>query len=219
MAKKSNFKVVLKVIKKKVKLRYLLLLIVLLASNTFAWFIYNTQVDNKIDVHVRAWRIVLTKEDSQISDYVTFNVQNVYPGMTDYTDSLKVYNQGEVGATLRYTIMSANILGTEYISKEGRAEKGENAVDTDLSSGELEQKLASDFPFKISFKMGKDSLAVEEDETTYTLTVTWAYESGDDAMDTYYGNLAYDYIHNNPNTSCITLKVKIDIAQENTSGN
>ena len=35
----------------------------------------------------------------------------------------------------------------------------------------------------------------------------------------YYGNLAYDYIHNNPNTSCITLKVKIDIAQENTSGN
>ena len=219
MAKKSNFKVVLKVIKKKVKLRYLLLLIVLLVSNTFAWFIYNTQVDNKIDVHVRAWRIVLTKEDSQISDYVTFNVQNVYPGMTDYTDSLKVYNQGEIGATLRYTIMSANILGTEYISKEGRAEKGENAVDTDLSSGELEQKLASDYPFKISFKMGKDSLVAEEDETTYTLTVTWAYESGDDAMDTYYGNLAYDYIHNNPNTSCITLKVKIDIAQENTSGN
>ena len=219
MAKKSNFKVVLKVIKKKVKLRYLLLLIVLLVSNTFAWFIYNTQVDNKIDVHVRAWRIVLTKEDSQISDYVTFNVQNVYPGMTDYTDSLKVYNQGEVGATLRYTIMSANILGTEYISKEGRAEKGENAVDTDLSSSDLEQKLASDYPFKISFKMGKDILAAEEDETTYTLTVTWAYESGDDAMDTYYGNLAYDYIHNNPNTSCITLKVKIDIAQENTSGN
>ena len=219
MAKKRNFKVVLKVIKKKVKLRYLLLLIVLLVSNTFAWFIYNTQVDNKIDVHVRAWRIVLTKEDSQISDYVTFNVQNVYPGMTDYTDSLKVYNQGEVGATLRYTIMSANILGTEYISKEGRAEKGENAVDTDLSSSDLEQKLASDYPFKISFKMGKDSLAAEEDETTYTLTVTWAYESGDDAMDTYYGNLAYDYIHNNPNTSCITLKVKIDIAQENTSGN
>ena len=137
MAKKSNFKVVLKVIKKKVKLRYLLLLIVLLVSNTFAWFIYNTQVDNKIDVHVRAWRIVLTKEDSQISDYVTFNVQNVYPGMTDYTDSLKVYNQGEIGATLRYTIMSANILGTEYISKEGRAEKGENAVDTDLSSSDL----------------------------------------------------------------------------------
>ena len=83
MAKKSNFKVVLKVIKKKVKLRYLLLLIVLLVSNTFAWFIYNNQVDNRIDVHVRAWRIVLTKEDSQISDYVTFNVQNVYPGMTD----------------------------------------------------------------------------------------------------------------------------------------
>lgn len=219
MAKKSNFKVVLKVIKKKVKLRYLLLLIVLLVSNTFAWFIYNNQVDNRIDVHVRAWRIVLTKEDSQISDYVTFNVQNVYPGMTDYTDNLKVYNQGEVGATIRYTIMSANILGTEYISKEGRAEKGETALATDLSSSDLEQKLANDFPFKISFKMGKDSLSAETDETTYTLTVTWAYESGDDAMDTYYGNLAYDYIHNNPNTSCITLKVKIDIAQENTSGN
>lgn len=217
MAKKNNRKLILKVIKEKVKLRYLLLLIVLLVSNTFAWFIYNTQVDNRIDVHVRAWRIVLTKEDSQISDYVTFNVQNVYPGMTDYTDNLKVYNQGEVNATLRYTIMSANILGTEYISKEGRLELKEDAVDTDLSSAELEQKLANDFPFKITFKMGKDSLAAEEDETTYTLTVTWAYESGDDEMDTYYGNLAYEYIHNNPNTSCITLKVKIDIAQENTS--
>lgn len=217
MAKKNNRKLILKVIKEKVKLRYLLLLIVLLVSNTFAWFIYNTQVDNRIDVHVRAWRIVLTKEDSQISDYVTFNVQNVYPGMTDYTDNLKVYNQGEVNATLRYTIMSANILGTEYISEEGRLELKEDAVDTDLSSAELEQKLANDFPFKITFKMGKDSLAAEEDETTYTLTVTWAYESGDDEMDTYYGNLAYEYIHNNPNTSCITLKVKIDIAQENTS--
>ena len=35
-----------------------LFILLLVVGNTFAWFIYTTKVDNKIDVHVRAWNVL-----------------------------------------------------------------------------------------------------------------------------------------------------------------
>ncbi len=48
-----------KVIKvlKKIKLRNLLILIVLLAFNTYAWFVYTTKVSTGLNAHVSAWDV------------------------------------------------------------------------------------------------------------------------------------------------------------------
>ena len=50
---------------------------------------------------------------------------------------------------------------------------------------------------------------------TYTVRVSWAYESGDDEEDTYWGVAAYDYRQSHPNTACITLRIKLYISQAN----
>lgn len=213
MEKKNKAKYIFKAIKKKVKLSYLLLLIALLVGNTYAWFIYYTQVQNSIDVHVRAWNIVLNQSDSPIYNYVNFQVQNIYPGMDDYTDSIDVYNQSEVSAGFKYTILSANILGMEYITEEGRAVNNQSVQSTDLTSEELEDVLANEYPFKITFGLTESDLNASNGRTNYSLNVSWDYESGNDELDTYYGKLAYDYMQTHQTSACITMNIKIEVFQ------
>ncbi len=42
---------------KKIKLRNLIVLIILLAFNTYAWFIYTTRVSSEITAHVSSWDV------------------------------------------------------------------------------------------------------------------------------------------------------------------
>ena len=56
--KKSTLKILWKVLTKKIKLRHLVLLVIMLSSNTFAWFIYAQKVSGTVDVHVRSWKIL-----------------------------------------------------------------------------------------------------------------------------------------------------------------
>lgn len=215
MEKKEKAKYIFRAIKKKVKLSYLLLLIALLAGNTYAWFIYHTQVQNSIDVHVRAWNIVLSQSNSPIYNYVNFKVDNIYPGMTDYTDSIDVYNQSEVPAGFKYTILSADVLGTKYVTEEGREANNENILPNDMTSYELEELLADYYPFKITFSLTDDNLNASNGRTNYAINVSWDYESGNDALDTYYGNLAYDYMQSHQAATCIQINIKIEVYQTN----
>src|SRR5574344_2016988 len=138
-------------IKKVLKPRHIIVLILLLVANSFAWFIYSTRVSNTMTAHVRAWDVLFESGDSPITDYITVTVDNMYPGMTAYHYELKAYNKSEVGATLTYTVLSANILGTTYTTVEGRAANNEAAVATDLTSDELVTKLKTGYPFAIAF--------------------------------------------------------------------
>ena len=66
----------------------LVFLIVLVAANTFAWFIYATKIDSTVSVHVRAWDVVFEAEENEISNIVNINVGDIYPGMEDYEYSI-----------------------------------------------------------------------------------------------------------------------------------
>ena len=50
-------------------------------------------------------------------------------------------------------------------------------------------------------------------EEQFYIRVNWAYESGDDALDTYWGNQAYDYHLSNPDAPVISLRIKISVVQ------
>src|SRR5574344_1997420 len=195
-------------IKKVIKPQQLLFLIILLASNTFAWFIYSTRVKSDISAHVNAWDVLFEAGDSQITDYVDVNIDNMYPGMADYNYVLKAHNKSEVGASVTYKILNANIMGTEYITTEGREESKEAANAADLTSDGLITKLATDYPFKITFNLSDTSLDAQTGEATYIVNVVWPFESGDDAADTLWGVKASQYKKDNPDLSSITMKVK-----------
>ena len=198
---------------KKIGLFRLIFLIVLIASNSFAWFIYATKVDSTVSVHVRSWNVVFEADDNEITNIINFPVDSIYPGMEDFEYEIKAYNNSEVSARLIYQLLEANILGTQYITVEGRSERGETAASTDLTSSELESMLADDFPFSITIDVSNTLIDEGNGLESYTFSVVWPYEQNDDETDTTWGVAAYNYKESNPNNPSITLKVKIIITQ------
>lgn len=191
----------------------LIFLILLLASNTLAWFIYATKVDNNISVHVKAWDIVLEAGDTAVSNIINLDIESIYPGMEDYEYQITAYNKSEVSADMSYEILEARILNQTYVTVEGREALGQTAEATDLTSAQLENKLANDYPFSITVDLSANFMELEDGEETYTIGVVWPYENNHDDVDTEWGIAAATYKESNPTNSSIAIKVKISITQ------
>ena len=200
-------------LKKIFKIKHLLVLILLLSANSFAWFIYASRVDGGIDAHVRGWNVLFQAGDSPIVDYVDIDVESMYPGMEEYFYELKASNRSEVSASIKFTVLEANILGTSYITVEGKEEKQLTLDGDELTSDQLLEQLENDYPFTISFSLTTEEMEADIGESTFKSVINWPFESGDDEEDTYWGKLAAEYKSTNPTESSIKVKVKIYIVQ------
>lgn len=200
---------------KKIKLRHFIFLFLLLVANSYAWLIYVNTVNNTVNVHVASWKIDFKNEDDEVVDYVDVVVSNVYPGMPNFTNQLRAFNYSEVMADVNYSILEANIMGTQYVTVEGRAENNQTVQTGDLTSDQLKTKLTTDYPFHIAFSISTQSMEAQTGLALFTTTVTWPYESGNDALDTTWGTTAYTYKQLHPTSPCITLRVKVYITQSN----
>lgn len=204
MKKNNKFSIFLKVVKKRIKLSTLFMLIITFSSSTFAWFVYATKVESGITAHVRAWNVSFEVGDEEIVETINFNVTDIYPGMTTYTDSVQVTNAGETAASLSYDISSYTILGTKYeVDSAGT-----------LTSDSLKQSLLNDYPFKISVSLSNYTISPGGVEN-FTINVVWPFDSGDDEADTLWGNRAYTYHNDNPDMPSISIELKISAVQSN----
>lgn len=199
---------------KKIKISHLIFLAVLLAANSYAWFIYVNNVSNRLDVHVRAWKVDF-EDDGQVVEEVNVEVNNAYPGMTNYSKSVVAHNYSDLPATASYKILYASIMGTEYYSQEGKADAGLTVTGDEPTAAELEEMLTGDYPFTFGFNLSETDLVALTGTSTYTVSLQWPYESGDDEADTYWGVEAYNYKEDNPTEPSIKLRIKIYITQDN----
>ena len=200
--KKVTFIEIIKIIFKRVRLSTLLLLVITFASTSFAWFIYSTKVSVGITAHIDAWNILFTQNNNQVEEHIYFDIPSVRPGMPDYSDSVTAYNRGERNATITFEIESVKILGTLY------------TTDNILTSDDMIISLQNDYPFVITFDLTEEEIDATTGVTTFTISVVWPYESGDDALDTYWGNRAYEYSSNYPDEPSIEIVIKITAVQE-----
>ncbi len=204
--------------KKKKKHRFalirLLFLIFLVMGNTLAWFIYVTRIDNSVSVHVKAWDVVFQDGEDEVSTNVNIAVDDLYPGMNNFHYQIAAYNKSEVDAFLSYTLLSANILGTEYVTVEGRADRGETAQEDDYTSAELEDMFLHDFPFALQISVSNLTIGDTNGLEYYSFDVVWPYESGNDTEDTRWGIASADFRKNNPGVASISLQVKVSIIQD-----
>lgn len=201
---KNTFIELLKIIFKRTRITTILLLLVTFASSTFAWFVYATKVATGITAHIDAWNIMFTSEDNSIEEYINFYIPNIYPGMTDFTDSITAYNLGEKNATVSYEVISARILTTNINTEESL-----------ITPVQLENMLAGNYPFSITFDLANTELNSSYGQTTFTLNVTWPFESNNDEIDTYWGNQSYTYSANNPDSPSLEILVRISAVQQN----
>lgn len=185
--------------KRRIRRRTILLLIIAFIGNSFAWFIYNNRVNGSLNVGVKSWKISFEQSGSSVSETVTFNVSNIYPGMTTFNDRVSVTNTGETSAGVTYEIMSVKIFNDTFTSE-------------DYTTAELLGILTNNYPFKVTFSVDNSTISTNQ-STNFRMSVRWPYESGDDDADTYWGKQAYNFESTYPNTSEIIINCKIIATQ------
>ncbi len=198
--KKKNY---LLLFLKKNKIKTLLLLFLALAANTYAWFIYNRVVSSNLQAHVKAWQVTI---DGAVDESITFEIDDLYPGMPEYSDEVTLTNAGELDASVSFTIHSIRIMEDTYTV----GVNGETIAS-------LEQRLEN-YPFEISLESSNSLVESGGGEANLHLFVNWDFGDGDpdeDALDTYWGEKSYDFTQANPTTPSIEIVVNVNVEQIN----
>ena len=86
-------------------------------------------------------------------------------------------------------------------------------IGENMTSEELENKMKTDYPFKINVIKDDTELRAGTGEGLFSVTVEWPFESGDDELDTLWGNKAYEYYSLNPGEKSIEIEVKLTAKQ------
>ncbi len=184
------------------KIRYFLLFaIVLISINAYAWFTYVTRVDTSISATVRSWNVMFQVHDNNFADEVTFNVGDMYPGMTNFHDHAWIVNNGATAGDAYFNIKRVQIFDDVYTS-------------SNYSNAQLLAILQNNYPFEITLALSNPHVAAGRTET-FNIDISWPYESGDDATDTYWGNYAYTYLNSHSGAPCISITAEIRVDQEN----
>lgn len=200
MESKNNKEFILFRLVKKVKLKTIILLIIFLSFNSYAWFIYATKVSSGISAHITSWNVRFRAGEEEITTNVVFEVEKIYPGMEPQKKTLTAYNEGEMKALLEYSIKEVRVLGDSY------------RVSNTFTEEQLIEKLA-EYPFKLTFAIDNTNLDAENGSADFDISLTWEFESGNDNLDTYWGEKAYEYNKNHPNTSSIYVEVIVSASQ------
>lgn len=184
--------------KEALKIRTVVILLLTLLVNTYAWFIYISTVSTGLNIHVKSWEFEFSVED-KTDDIVIFS-DDLYPGMKEVKRSITATNKGETSANISYKISSVKIFGKDLL-------EGKEAVDE-----EQFKELLKDYPFEIQVEMlSQDGSSYnpsnpmqENDKVQIEFTLNWAYETKDaegnvieamDQADTKIGKEAYNYYH------------------------
>ena len=187
--------------KRRIRKSTLFFLFLTLASNSFAWFIYSTKVSNNITAKVRSWHVNFdVSSGSGSSEYIEVNIDSVFPGMEDFYQEVTAVNNGEVDAKISYEIVSARIFDDDLIQRG-------------LSSSSIIDSFKSEYPFVLSIGASNNIIAANGGEEVIFVSASWDYESGDDLEDTKWGNKAYDYHLNNPDSPSISILIKVSAIQ------
>ena len=192
---------------KKNKIKTLLFLLIALTANTYAWFLYNRIVSANLDAHIKSWQITINGAND---DQLTFHINDLYPGMEEYSDTVTLTNAGEMNAEISFSIHSMRIFEDTY----------EVGVDGETAQS-LETRLAS-YPFEITYEASSTSVSSYGGQTELRLYVNWDFGDDDpdeDALDTEYGEAAYDYHAAHPDSPCIELVLDIDVSQSQPTNN
>ena len=184
---------------KKIKIRNLVILLLLLTFNTYAWFIYVSKVSTELTVSVSSWNVEFSTSGGEASKELIIDVGQIYPGMEDFEEIIEVRNKGQTKAKLSYEIKSLKIMDEFY----------EVTEDSGLTSENIENKIDTEYPFKISVEMDDSGLAVRDGIGIFRIKVVWPYESGNDELDTLWGNKAYEFYEKNPDDVAIELKIEL----------
>ena len=192
---------------KKVKIRNMLILILLLIFNTYAWFIYATRVATDVSAHVSSWNIEFVGTEGEITTNLEVNIGRIYPGMERFEKVVEVRNKGETKAVLSYQIEEFDIMGEKFIVNEKNGPTTQDIVN----------KMNTEYPFNIKIEKDDSLLSEGTGNGKFTISLDWDFESDSedgDELDTIWGNKAYEFYSLNPGKNSIEIKMTLIATQK-----
>lgn len=170
--------------------------------NSYAWFIFATRASSSLQVHVSSWNVSFRVDDQESTTNIIIDVGRIYPGMPDFQKVITVTSAGESKATLSYKYKKVILMGTTY-------EVGDQYTEDDLKN-----MMEQDNPFKVSVIIDETHLGEENGTGSFTINVTWPFESGDDALDTQWGEEAYEFYEVNGDSSSLHIILELIAEQD-----
>ena len=212
-----------KKLKKGLSIKTVLLLLVTLIMNTYAWFIYISTVTASITMHIKNWDIQFS--DNVIDESFNFNIERIYPGMTDAEQTITIQNNGETDGKLQCVITYFKIFEESY---DIETEYDDGSGGTFRYTSEELLDMIKSYPFAISLDVnGTEYVAGTEvplgtsETATVSFTVSWPYETGsnedeiseNDEIDTFWGEKAYSYTYGTGEYA-IEISMRLEVIQD-----
>ncbi len=175
----------------KLNIMSIFLLFVSFVSVTLAWFAYSGIANFATEIDVKAWYIELEKDGEAVSNDIVLSLSQIYPGMDTVSEIVNIKNLGDSDAQVKYSIVSARILGEvedEYI------------IDNEIITSEyVEDLLSHEYPFKININLSKNYVLSKGEESSFELSVSWPLDSDNDALDSLWGTKAFKFFQEEQN--------------------
>lgn len=150
----------IKINRKLTLIRYVLLIGFLLTFNAFAWFIYVSKVNTSLDIKVLSWNITFSVDNTSVRQ---INLQvDIYPGMEDYSHTIKITNGSETEARVSFNTTSVRLFGQELTLPTQTEEQ-------------KEYDLSNLYPFQVIFNQDEDEIEIAS-EAEFEVNVKWKYE-------------------------------------------
>ena len=197
---------------------------VILIINTYAWFQANQPVSmSGLDANITPWDVRYYVDDKEILDEtVTFTIDQLYPGMPDREDTVRIYNMSTTSTNITYELTAVKVFGQDVLEQL----KENGIIHTD---GNTINIFADDtiYPFHISYTYDRTRLDGEykDDETTpnagatFKFQASWEYQGNGtedenlakDILDTQFGKGAYAYYQDEANDPSKAIEITVKI--------
>ncbi len=201
--------------KKRLYTVIIVFIILSFISVTYAWFTFSGIIGLGAEVDVKAWYIEFNDGDTAVSNNITITSKDIYPGMETVYEEITIDNKGDTNAIISIIMHEARVLNIDHFS-----------LSDTTTSESIEDAMAHDYPFKINI-VTEDNLVEPQTKGKFTISISWPADSGDDILDTYWGQEAYkfnleeqakldadpDYQRKNPIELRITVLAEQDVKE------
>lgn len=157
--------------RKKIKMRSVLMAGFVLGVNIFAWFVFISKADVKVNANIISWDVNFS-DSSEVISKVIIETTDLYPGMPRYSKEIQISNYSDLEGVFEFDIYSIKVLNNEVI----------DSITT--HDGALTY-LNYTFPFIVSFSSSKTELA-KKDEMVFTIHIDWPLEYTDSGAREFY---------------------------------
>ena len=206
------------------RISLLILFSVILIINTYAWFSAQKEIKiSGLEGEVTSWDVyyyVNSDTNEILNQTAIFTIDELYPGMPNREDIVRVHNIGKASTNIKYELVSVKVFGQEVLDQL----KTSGEIQTSGNTTNIFSK-DTNYPFNVSYTYDKTKLtgtyaqdgSNPNGEAIFKFNVSWAYEGtgtdeenlAKDILDTKFGKDAYAYYQQEESDPSKAIEIKV----------